>query len=188
MNLNKMTESLQTAFLSAQTLAVQHGHQEIDDLHLVLSLVRQDNNLANSIFSRLGVSTTDFIEDLTNLLSKKPQVSGSGTEQGKVYITATLQKVLAQAAKQMAGFDDEYLSVEHLLIAAIDTVSSEAGAAMMRAGLTRKKLVSAIKEIRGNQTVTSQNPEATYEVLKKYGRDLVEEARAGKGEIGRAHV
>lgn len=187
LDLNKMTESLQTAFLSAQTLAVQHDHQEIDDLHLMLSLVRQDNNLANSILLRLGVGITDFIEDLMKLLSKKPQVSGSGTEQGKLYITATLQKVLAQAEKEMAGLKDEYLSVEHLLLATLDTVSSEAGAAMKKAGLTKQKLLSTIMEIRGNQTVTSQNPEATYEVLKKYGRDLVEEARAGKGDpvIGR---
>ena len=187
MDLNKMTESLQNAFVSAQTLAVQHSHQEVDDLHLFLALFGQENNLARTLLSGLGIDSDTFIKELNNLLSKKPQVSGSGVEQGKLYITGSLQKVLAQAEKEMASFEDEFLSVEHVLLASIDTVSSESGQAMKRLGLTRDNLLSKIKEVRGSQTVTSQNPEATYEVLKKYGRDLVEEVRTGKVDpvIGR---
>lgn len=187
LDLNKMTESLQNAIVSAQTLAVQHNHQEVDDLHLFLALLGQDNNLAATLLSGMDINTNQLKEDLTASLSKKPQVSGSGVEHGKLYITSSLQKVLAQAEKEMRQFEDEFLSVEHVLLAAIDTASSESGAAMERLGISRVNLLSRIKEVRGNQRVTSQNPEGTYEVLKKYGRDLVEEVRAGKVDpvIGR---
>lgn len=180
LDLNKMTESLQNAIVSAQTLAVQHNHQEVDDLHLFLALLGQDNNLAATLLSGMDININQLKKDLTASLSKKPQVSGSGVEHGKLYITSSLQKVLAQAEKEMGQFEDEFLSVEHVLLAAIDTASSESGAAMKRLGISRVNLLSRIKEVRGNQRVTSQNPESTYEVLKKYGRDLVEEVRAGK--------
>lgn len=187
LDLNKMTESLQNAIVSAQTLAVQHNHQEVDDLHLFFALLGQDNNLAATLLSGMDINTNQLKEELTASLLKKPQVSGSGVEHGKLYITSSLQKVLAQAEKEMGLFEDEFLSVEHVLLAAIDTASSESGAAMKRLGISRVNLLSRIKEVRGNQRVTSQNPEATYEVLKKYGRDLVEEVRAGKVDpvIGR---
>ncbi|HAQ06175.1 MAG TPA: ATP-dependent chaperone ClpB [Bacillus bacterium] len=187
MDFNKMTESLQNAIVSAQTLAVQHNHQEVDDLHLFLALLRQENNLAQTLLSGLGIHTESLVKELNNSLSRKPQVSGSGVEQGKLYITGSLQKVLAQAEEEMAFFEDEFLSVEHILLAAINTVSSQSGEAMKKSGLTRERLISRIKEVRGSQRVTSQNPEGTYEVLKKYGRDLVEEVRSGKVDpvIGR---
>lgn len=187
LDLNKMTESLQNAFISAQTLAVQHNHQEVDDLHVFLSLLGQENNLGATLLSGMGIEIGKLKNDLTIALDKKPQVSGSGVEQGKLYITAALQKVLAQAEKEVALLDDEFLSVEHVLLAAIDTASSEAGSVMRKLGLSRANLLPRIQEVRGNQRVTSQNPEATYEVLKKYGRDLVEEVRIGKVDpvIGR---
>ncbi|RSD29383.1 ATP-dependent chaperone ClpB [Mesobacillus subterraneus] len=187
MDLNKMTESLQNAFVSAQTLAVQHNHQEVDDLHLLLSILEQENNLAESLLSGLGVNIKQFKEELLTSLSKKPQVIGSSAEQGKLYITAALQRVLAQAEMEMKQFEDDYLSVELIMLAVIETSGSVSGETLKQLGLTREKLVKRIREVRGNQRVTSQNPEATYEVLKKYGRDLVEEVRAGKVDpvIGR---
>ncbi|WHX41910.1 ATP-dependent chaperone ClpB [Mesobacillus sp. AQ2] len=187
MDLNRMTESLQQAFVSAQTLAVQHNHQEVDDTHLLLSILGQDGNLAATLLTGLGMNLENYKEVLNNSLAKKPQVSGSGVEQGKLYITSTLQKVLAQGEKEMKQFEDEYLSVEHVILAALETAGSEAGSALRNSGITRAKLLARIKEVRGNQRVTSQNPEATYEVLKKYGRDLVEEVRSGKVDpvIGR---
>lgn len=187
MDLNKMTESLQNAFVSAQTLAVQHNHQEVDDSHLLLALLEQDGNLAATLLTGIGLNLDNVREALNLTLSKKPQVSGSGVEQGKLYITATMQKVLAQAEKEMKQFEDDYLSIEHVLLAAIEIPGSDSGGAMRNLGVSREKLLARIKEVRGNQRVTSQNPEATYEVLKKYGRDLVEEVRGGKVDpvIGR---
>lgn len=182
-----MTESLQNAFVSAQTLAVQHNHQEVDDSHLLLALLEQDGNLAATLLTGIGLNLDNVREALNLTLSKKPQVSGSGVEQGKLYITATMQKVLAQAEKEMKQFEDDYLSIEHVLLAAIEIPGSDSGGAMRNLGVSREKLLARIKEVRGNQRVTSQNPEATYEVLKKYGRDLVEEVRGGKVDpvIGR---
>ncbi|ESU32624.1 ATP-dependent Clp protease ATP-binding protein [Bacillus sp. 17376] len=187
MDLNKMTESLQNAFISAQTLAVQHNHQEVYDAHLLLALLEHEGNLAATLLTGLGLNLDNVKEALNLTLSKKPQVSGSGVEQGKLYISTTLQKVLALAEKEMKQFEDDYLSVEHVLLAAIEIPGSESGGAMRKLGVAREKLLARIKEVRGNQRVTSQNPEATYEVLKKYGRDLVEEVRAGKVDpvIGR---
>jgi ATP-dependent Clp protease ATP-binding subunit ClpB len=187
MDLNKMTESLQNAFVSAQTQAIQHNHQEVDDTHLFLALLEQDGNLASTLLTSIRIDPEHYKNELNIILSKKPQVSGSGVEQGKLYITAALQKVLAQAEKEMKQFEDDYLSVEHILLAALEVPGSEAGGAMKRIGVNRGRLLARIKEVRGNQRVTSQNPEATYEVLKKYGRDLVEEVRAGKVDpvIGR---
>lgn len=130
MDLNKMTESLQNAFVSAQTLAVQHNHQEVDDAHLLLALLEQDANLAATLLTAIGLNLNHYKEELDHILSKKPQVSGSGAEQGKLYITATLQKVLAQAEKEMKQFEDDYLSVEHVLLSLLDIPSSEAGTAL----------------------------------------------------------
>lgn len=187
LDLNKMTESLQKGFMSAQSLAVQHNHQEVDDAHLFLALLGQENNLASTLLSGLGLSIEYIKEELTKSLSKKPQVMGSGAAQGKLYITSSLQRVLARAEKEMEPFEDEYMSVEHILLAVLETAQSVSGAVLKQLGLTREHLLTRIKEVRGNQRVTSQNPEATYEVLKKYGRDLVEEVKAGKVDpvIGR---
>lgn len=175
-----MTERLQQAFLRAQTLATQNQHQEIDDVHIFLALLEDENSLVHSILEKLQLSSNDFKNKLENLLAKKPQVIGSGVEQGKVYITPVLQKVLAEAETQMKLFNDEYLSVEHILLAAINTEQSAAGQVLKDFRVTIQSALEAIKEIRGNQRVTTQNPESTYEALKKYGRDLVAEVKEGK--------
>ncbi|AIE59332.1 ATP-dependent chaperone ClpB [Bacillus methanolicus] len=180
MDINRMTERLQQAFLRAQTLATQNQHQEIDDVHIFLALLEDENSLVHSILEKLQLSSNDFKNKLENLLAKKPQVIGSGVEQGKVYITPVLQKVLAEAETQMKLFNDEYLSVEHILLAAINTEQSAAGQVLKNFRVTIQSALEAIKEIRGNQRVTTQNPESTYEALKKYGRDLVAEVKEGK--------
>ncbi|WP_246860938.1 ATP-dependent chaperone ClpB [Bacillus sp. REN3] len=187
MDLNRMTESLQNAFLSAQNLALQNDHQGIDDVHLFLELLGQEGNLAAQLIEGSGVSTEPLMEQLKTAMAKMPKVTGTGTGQGKLYITASLRNVLAQAENEMKVFKDEFLSVEHVILAALATASSETGTIMKNLGLTRDKLLMKIKQVRGNQRVTSQNPEATYQVLEKYGRDLVEEVKAGKVDpvIGR---
>lgn len=187
MDLNRMTESLQNAFLSAQNLALQNDHQGIDDVHLFLELLCQEGNLAAQLIEGSGVSTEPLMEQLKTAMAKMPKVTGTGTGQGKLYITASLRNVLAQAENEMKVFKDEFLSVEHVILAVLATASSETGTIMKNLGLTRDRLLMKIKQVRGNQRVTSQNPEATYQVLEKYGRDLVEEVKAGKVDpvIGR---
>lgn len=187
MDLNRMTERMQAGFMSAQTLAIREQHQEVDDVHLFLALLEQEDNLITFILKKLQYPTDKFIDSLQFILRKKPQVSGSGIEKGKLYITSNLQRILAEAESFMKIYKDDFLSVEHLLLATVSSNQSEIAKLLKNEGVDSKKLELAIKEIRGNQRVTSQNPEATYDALKKYGRDLVADVKAGKVDpvIGR---
>src|SRR5579875_1649060 len=187
MDVNKMTERLQTGLMEAQTLAIKHSHQEIDEPHLFLALLEQEDSLIAAILQNVGIPSEKIKVSLLAALQKKPQVSGSGAEQGKLYITAKLQKLLVNAEEIAKNFSDEYISVEHILLAAVRANDSEMNKMIHTFGHTAEEILSAIKAIRGNQRVTSQNPEAGYNALKKYGRDLVAEVKAGKVDpvIGR---
>ncbi|MFC3883706.1 ATP-dependent chaperone ClpB [Bacillus songklensis] len=180
MDINKMTQKLQEALLDAQSLAVKEHHQEIDTGHLLMSLVNQSEGIGPRILASMNVSVDLFKEQLHELLKKRPIVTGSGTESGKIYVTNRLQQVLAKAEEEAKRLQDEYVSVEHVFLALTESSSSDIGQLFSRNGLTRDRLLQVLTSIRGNQRVTSQNPEATYEALKKYGRDLVAEVRAGK--------
>ncbi|MCM3767537.1 ATP-dependent chaperone ClpB [Neobacillus niacini] len=187
MDLNRMTERLQKGVMEAQNLAVKNNHQEIDEPHLFLALLNQDDSLISTIFERAGISSEKMEQALNQALARKPQVIGSGVEQGKLYITAKLQRLLVSAEDFAEKLGDEYLSVEHVLMAAVNANDSEIKGILGTIGRDAEVILKAIKEIRGNQRVTSQNPEAGYEALKKYGRDLVAEVKAGKMDpvIGR---
>jgi len=182
-----MTERLQKGIMDAQALAVKENHQEIDEPHLFLSLMDQEDSLITSILEKAGLPSEKVKKILMESLAKKPQVTGSGVEQGKLYITAKLQKILVSAEEFASKFDDEYISVEHFLLAASYANNSEMKKMIQALGKTPETILKAIKEIRGNQRVTSQNPEAGYDALKKYGRDLVAEVKSGKMDpvIGR---
>jgi ATP-dependent Clp protease ATP-binding subunit ClpB len=181
LNMNQMTEKVQEALMNAQSLAMKHQHQEVDTDHLLLALLEQQDGLARRIFERLSVSIDSFINELQALLKKKPQVVGAGVEAGKVYITHHLQQLFIRAEQEAKRLQDEYISVEHLLLALTDeSEKSEVKRLFERYKIERQALLKIIMEIRGNQRVTSPNPEATYEALKKYGRDLVAEVKAGK--------
>jgi ATP-dependent Clp protease ATP-binding subunit ClpB len=186
MDINRMTETVQTAIMNAQSIAVREQQQEVDEAHLFLALLEDTGSLMNSIIEKTTISVSELNDELQQILAKKPRVSGSGVEQGKLYITNQLQRVLAEAEKSMKQFKDEYLSVEHILLATA-SLPSEIGKLLKAKGVNLQSLLKIIKEIRGNQRVTTQSPEGTYEVLKKYGRDLVEEVQAGKVDpvIGR---
>ncbi|MGG1396344.1 ATP-dependent chaperone ClpB [Bacillus salipaludis] len=187
MDLNQMTERLQTGLLNAQTIAIKHHHQEVDEPHLFIALMGQEDNLAVSIMERIGLPSQLVVEKFQEELEKKPQVTGGGAEQGKLFITGLLQRLFAEADEFAAKFSDEYLSVEHVLLAAAFSNESYFKKIIKTMGKTPEEVMQAIKEIRGNQRVTSQNPEAGYDALKKYGRDLVAEVKTGKMDpvIGR---
>ncbi|MFL6558259.1 MAG: Clp protease N-terminal domain-containing protein, partial [Bacillus sp. (in: firmicutes)] len=180
MDMNRMTERLQKGLMDAQSLAVKKNHQEIDEPHLFLCLMDQEDSLISSILEKSGIPPEKISKNLNEALAKKPEVTGSGVEQGKLYITAKLQKLFVSAEEFAKKFSDEYLSVEHILLAAVYAKDSEMRRLLQNVGIQPDKVLQAIKEIRGNQRVTSQNPEAGYDALKKYGRDLVEEATSGK--------
>lgn len=186
MDFNSMTEKVQQAFLKAQELATDLNHQEVDSIHLFLAMLNQAESLLKTILERLGEEPSIFQKFAEDELNKRPQVTGTSVE-GKLYITADLQSLLQLAKQEMDQFQDEFLSTEHLVLALQQKDHSDIGRFMSSRGVSREKLLIVIKDIRGNQRVTSQNPEAGYDALIKYGRDLVEEARKGKMDpvIGR---
>ncbi|PLR78905.1 ATP-dependent chaperone ClpB [Bacillus sp. V3-13] len=187
MDFNRMTERLQQGLIRAQAIAARHEHQEVDETHLFAALMEPPDSLIRSVFAKLKLDHDQFINELEKDLLKKPRVTGSGAAQGQLYITSALRRLFSEAEAEMKEWKDEYLSVEHLLLAAIKAKNSAAGQALKKVGCTEKSMMTVIKEIRGDQRVTSQNPEATYNVLEKYGRDLVAEVKAGKMDpvIGR---
>ncbi|HEY2487810.1 MAG TPA: ATP-dependent chaperone ClpB [Candidatus Binataceae bacterium] len=186
MNTNRFTEKLQEALGSAQNAAVSAHNQAVDVEHLLAALLQDNDGLASSILTLTGVDKAAVLTKLDAELKKIPQVTGAGTDTAQVYATQRLGRVLARAEQEAAKLKDEYISVEHALIAILD----EPGAAakiLREAGLTHDKLMSKLREVRGNQRVTSANPEATYQSLEKYGRDLTKLAAQGKVDpvIGR---
>jgi len=181
MDLNKLTQKSQEALQAAQNLAVTRGHQAVDAEHLLLALCEQDGGLVPRLLEKLQRPADVVAGELIRELDKRPSVAGPGAEPGKVYLTQELNEVLINAQKQADRLKDEYVSVEHLLLAILDKPDSTAAGSVLKGlGLTRDGLLGALTQVRGNQRVQSANPEATYEALDRYGRDLVKMARDGK--------
>ncbi len=186
MNVNQYTEKLQEALGRAQSAALSTHHQAVDVGHLLSALLEDDNGLATSILKSADVDRAAVRRKLKGEIDKIPQVTGAGAEQAQVYLAQRLGRVLARAEQEAGKLKDDYVSVEHVLIAILD----EPGAAakiLREAGLTHDKLLAAMKTVRGNQRVTSANPETTYQALERYGRDLTKLASQGKVDpvIGR---
>ena len=179
MDINRFTEKLQEAIRSAQGKAVRYGHQQIDVEHLLAALLEQEGGLAQSILSKSGVQTDSLLRRLEAELDRMPKVSGSGSNPDQVYVTSRLNQLLTRAEDEARKLKDEYISVEHVLLAALDDKGA-AGRLLKEFGLTEDRLMQALREVRGSQRVTSQNPEATYEALERYGRDLTKLAAADK--------
>jgi ATP-dependent Clp protease ATP-binding subunit ClpB len=174
MDFNRFTEKLQEAIRSAQSLASQRGQQQLDVDHLLLALLEQPSGLAPSILLKAGVNPEILHRRLIQDLDKLPRVSGTATGIDQIYVTPRLQALLTAAEGEAKRLKDEYVSVEHILLAATDERSFK------DLGLTRERLMKTLQEVRGSQRVTNQNPEATYEALEKYGRDLTKLAASGK--------
>ncbi len=172
-----MTEKVREALNSANSIATEEHHTEIDAVHLLMALLQQDGGLAGSILRRTHVDPVIFGERLQAAIQAKARLSGS--EPGQIYLSSALGRLVDSAEQEAKKLRDDYVSVEHLLLAmAVDR--GEVGNLFREFGLTRELLMQALQEIRGNQRVTSENPEATYEALEKYGRDLTQEASTGK--------
>ncbi|AXN40186.1 ATP-dependent chaperone ClpB [Peribacillus butanolivorans] len=184
MDINKMTERTQQAFIGGQELAKDRGNPELTELHLLKTLMEQDESLLIRILSDSDKTVSRFEIELNKELNKLPEVSGSVAQ---VYMSASLQQLLTVAEKEMQVWEDEYLSVEHILLALLKEKKPNINRLFSTCGIDYDRAKQVIHDIRGNQRVTSQNPESTYEVLKKYGRDLVAEVKSGKVDpvIGR---
>ncbi|OIO66586.1 MAG: ATP-dependent chaperone ClpB [Zetaproteobacteria bacterium CG_4_9_14_3_um_filter_49_83] len=181
MDMNQLTQKVREAMASAQTLAARLQHQEVDVEHVLAELLAQSDGLAPRFIERGGVSLDLFKARLEQALAKRTRVSGGSSEAGKVYITGRLQQIFAHAADEAGKMGDDYISVEHVLLAVQgEADKTEAGKLFKEAGITRDVLLKAIEAVRGHQRVTTDSPEAQYEALNKYGTDLVEMARSGK--------
>jgi ATP-dependent Clp protease ATP-binding subunit ClpB len=171
MDFNRFTEKLQEAVRAGQGKAVRYGNQQIDVPHLLAALLEQEGGLASSILTRAGVNVEALGKKLTSEVERLPKVSGAASGIDQIYVTPQLNKLFTAAEDEAAKLKDEYISVEHVLLAAVD---------LKALAVTRERLMQALREVRGNQRVTSQNPEVTYEALEKYGRDLTKLAAADK--------
>ena len=174
MDFNRLTEKLQEGFHTAQSLAARRGQQQLDVEHLLVALLEQEGGLAPSILLKAGANLETVHRRLMQDLDRLPRVSGTATGVDQIYITPRLQALLTRAEDEAKHLKDEYVSVEHVLLAATEE------RAFKDLGLTRERLMKTLQEVRGSQRVTSPNPESTYEALEKYGRDLTKLASAGK--------
>jgi len=175
MDLNRMTLKLQEALQAASAQAMRRSHQGIDVEHLLLALVEQSDGLTVPLLERAGVAPSAVRSAAEQALAKLPQVQGAGAAPGQLHLTNRLARLLTQAEHEMQTLRDDYLSVEHVLLA-----MAEEGGVFQKLGLTRDALLPALQQVRGHQRVTSRDPEATYQALEKYGRDLTKLASLGK--------
>jgi ATP-dependent Clp protease ATP-binding subunit ClpB len=180
MDISKFTEKSQEALQNAQSEAVRRGNQEVDTDHMLLALVSQNEGLIPRILERLQISPKKAIELCEREIAKKVSVSGAGTDATRITITQSLGKAFVKAEDEAKRLKDSYVSVEHIWLGVSDELNSPGGKIIKELGITKDKFLSILTSVRGNQRVQSANPEATYEALAKYGRELVQEARTGK--------
>ena len=181
MDLNRLTQKSQQALSSAQDLATRAGHTEVDGEQLLLALLEQPEGLVPRLLTGLGVDLDGLRGDLERELQRKPRSTQPGVQPGQVSVTQRLARILESAEREAKRLSDEYVSVEHLLVAlAEEGQRGPAGRLLERHGVTRDKFLGELTKVRGNQRVTSATPEGTYEALAKYGMDLVASARSGR--------
>jgi ATP-dependent Clp protease ATP-binding subunit ClpB len=177
MNLNKYTQKAQEAVINGQTIAQEYNHSQIEPTHLLAALLRQDEGVVPQIVKRLGVDLGVLVDRVEETLQRMSRVSG-GAQPG---LSRELSNIVRQAEREAENMKDEYVSTEHLFLALVDAASNVRGIAFLREmGIERNDVLRALTGIRGSQRITSQNPEATYEALQRYGRDLTNLARMGK--------
>ncbi len=177
MNIEKYTQNAQQAVMDCQNIAISEGHQMLDGEHLHMALLMQKDGLIPKLLKYLNVDPTAVIADVEEQLEKLPKVSGAADN---MYSSRRLSQLLMRAEKVAEEFKDEYVSVEHLYIALLEEKGTPSAKIFAKYNITKNKFLEALSKVRGNQRVTSQNPEDNYDALNKYGRDLVEMAREGK--------
>ena len=177
MNIEKYTQKMQGAILDSQSIANSYGHQQLEIAHVHYAIISDSDGLIPKLLEAMNVDVKSLKDDLKSDLEKLPKVSGSSAQ---LYMSSELNNVLTKAEKIASDFKDEYVSVEHLYLAILDSNNQEVSRLMTKYGINKDEFMKALTMVRGNQRVTSQNPEDTYDALNKYGTDLVDAARKGK--------
>ena len=180
MNTNKFTQKTLEALQSAQQTAIEYQNQTLEPEHLLFSIANQEQGLIPQLLQKMGVEPGNFVSAAAQKISLLPHVTGSGREADKIYISAATDKVLNAAESTATAMKDEYVSVEHVFLALIENPNSAVAELMKRFSIDKNRFLSVLSGVRGNQRVTSDHPEDTYDVLKKYGQELVELARQQK--------
>jgi ATP-dependent Clp protease ATP-binding subunit ClpB len=179
MDPNRLTQSTQTALHDAQTKALRYGHTEVDVEHLLLALLEQPDGLDPRLLESAGADTRALVAAIEEQLERRPRVSGPGAPQGQIYVSRALNELLDRAQQEAERMKDEYVSVEHVVLAILGS-DLQVTRLLAEQGVTQQRFLEALTHVRGSQRVTSANPEASYEALAKYGRDLVDDARSGR--------
>ena len=180
MNTQNYTQKTLEAVQAAQSLATEYGNQQIEQSHLLLALLTAENGLVPQLLANMGLTVPSFAAAVKSQVEKLPKVSGPGREMGKIYVSQGVDRALNAAEETARQMKDEYVSVEHLLLALVKTADRELAELYKTYNVTYEGILQALTSVRGNQRVTSDNPEETYDALKKYGIDLVEAARKNK--------
>ncbi len=181
MDINRFTQKSQEALGAAQAKATNYGHVEVDGEHLLWALLNQENGLVPRILGKMDIDVASLTKAVESELDRRARVSGPGAEPGKIHVSQRFSRLLLAAESEAKRLKDEYVSVEHLLLALMaEGDGSGSGKLLKQYNVTQDRLLAALTEVRGNQRVTSANPEETYEALEKYGRDLVQMARSDK--------
>ncbi len=180
MDLNRLTQKSQQALQSAQSLAIEYQNQQLEQCHLLWALCADGEGLIPELLKKMGADGGRVADAARAEAAKLPRVTGGGRDPEKIYISADTDRALTAAEKAAGKMKDDYISVEHLMLGLFEAAGREVGEIFRLWGLDKDKFLAALMQVRGNQRVTSENPEETYDVLKKYGQDLVEAARAHK--------
>ena len=180
MNTNQYTQKTLEALQAAQQLAVEYQHNALEPEHLLHALATQEQGLIPQLLQKLNVDAGSFSAAVAEKLSAMPRVSGSGRDPDKVYISQATDKVLSAAAREAKAMKDDYVSVEHVFLALLDEQTQNTSELFRAFGITKDKFLQQLTAVRGNQRVTNDNPEDTYNALQKYGQDLVDLARKQK--------
>jgi ATP-dependent Clp protease ATP-binding subunit ClpB len=180
MDLNRFTEKSQEALRGAQALAVRRNHQGVDVEHVLAALLAEPEGLASALLTGAGIAPTAVREQIEGELNRIPQVSGPGAGAQQAYLTQRLVRLLTQAEDEAKALKDEYVSVEHIVLAMLGESGGATSKLLRGLGLTRERFMSALQKVRGHQRVTNPNPETTYQALERYGRDLTALALQGK--------
>ena len=180
MNTNQFTRKTIEALQAAQRMAVEYANQSLEQEHLLAALAEQQEGLIPQLLTALGANPTAFAQAALQQVQGLPRVTGSGRDPEKIYISGELDRALNAAEQQAAQMKDEYISVEHVFLGLIERPNKNAAELLRRFGITKEGFMAQLMAVRGNQRVTGDDPESTYNALKKYGQDLVEMARANK--------
>ena len=180
MNMNQFTQKSLAAIQEAQGIAQEHGNPQIEQPHLLLALVSDNEGFIPQLLTAMGMTVPSFEAAVKAEVEKLPKVSGSGREADKVYVSQDVDKALRGAEQEAQGMKDEYISVEHIFLGLLGSANSALKELFRTYRVTKEGVMQALASVRGNQRVTSDNPEETYNALKKYGTDLVERARQNK--------